>query len=68
MARERKNSVALNINSDEQVNKKLTEFCGSVGLTKTKTVEKALNKYIEEYYLLHPEESIELKQGENHGY
>lgn len=51
-----KDSVALNINIETEVNNKLTEFCNNVGLTKTKTVEKALERYIEDYYKLHPEE------------
>lgn len=59
MARQKKDSVALNLNIETRISEKLSCFCESVGLTKTKVIEKAVEKYIDDYYALHPEEYIE---------
>lgn len=56
MARTKKDSVALNINIEAEINDKLVEFCNITGLTKTKSIEKAIDRYIDEYFKAHPEE------------
>lgn len=56
MARPKKDSVALNINIEAEINDKLVEFCDITGLTKTKSIEKAIDRYIDEYFKAHPEE------------
>ena len=47
MARPKKDSVALNINIEAEINDKLVEFCDITGLTKTKSIEKAIDRIIE---------------------
>ena len=56
MARPKKGSVALNISIEAEINDKLVEFCNITGLTKTKSIEKAIDRYIDEYFKAHPEE------------
>lgn len=56
MARPKKDSVALNINIEAEINDKLVEFCEITGLTKTKAIEKAVDRFIDEYFKAHPEE------------
>lgn len=48
MAREKKDSVALNINLATNINEKLIKYCEISGLTKTKAVEKAIEYYCNE--------------------
>jgi len=50
MARPKKESVVLNIRLSKDISEKLTEYCNDAGQTKTTAVERALEKYIEEYY------------------
>lgn len=56
MARPKKDSVALNINIESEINEKLVDFCETTGLTKTKAIEKAVGRFIDEYFKAHPEE------------
>ena len=53
MARTKKESVALNINLDTNINDILTKYCETSGLTKTKAVEKAIEYYCSQNNLMH---------------
>ena len=44
-----KKSETLNCRLDKSVSDKINEIVTEVGLTKTKTVEKAVEKFYEEY-------------------
>ena len=44
-----KKSETLNCRLDKSVSDKINEIVAEVGLTKTKTVEKAVEKFYEEY-------------------
>jgi len=50
MARAKKESVVLNIRLSKDISEKLTNYCDDAGQTKTLAVERALEKYIEDYY------------------
>lgn len=49
MARAKKTSEYLSMRIDKQVSDKIEEICHEVGLTKTKVVEKAVEKFYDEY-------------------
>ena len=49
MARPKKNGKYLNVCIQEEIYKKLEEFCMVAGQTKTIAVERALTQYIENY-------------------
>ena len=49
MARPKKNGKYLNVCIQEEIYKKLEEFCLEAGQTKTIAVERALAQYIENY-------------------
>lgn len=50
MARKKlKESEQLNCRIEKSAMNKLTEVCNNVGLTKTKAVEKAIEKFYDEY-------------------
>jgi len=49
MPRPKKESEFLSCRIDRQVFKKLEELCNESGLSKTKAVEKALEKYYNEF-------------------
>ena len=49
MARPRKEAEYLSCRLDKIVFDKLEELCEDIGLTKTKAVEKAIEKYYDEY-------------------
>ena len=49
MSRPRKDSEILSCRLDKSVSDKINEIVAEVGLTKTKTVEKAVEKFYEEY-------------------
>ena len=49
MARPKKNGKYLNVCIQEEIYKKLEDFCLEAGQTKTIAVERALAQYIENY-------------------
>lgn len=49
MARAKKLSVYLSMRIDKTASDKIEEVCREVGLTKTKAVEKAIEKFYDEY-------------------
>ena len=49
MAREKKSSVYLSMRIEKDASEKINEICRDVGLTKTKVVEKAIDRFFEEY-------------------
>ena len=49
MARPKKNGKYLNVCIQEEIYKKLEDFCLEAGQTKTTAVERALAQYIENY-------------------
>jgi antitoxin component of RelBE/YafQ-DinJ toxin-antitoxin module len=49
----RKNYKFLNISPDEEVLKRLNDFCDKYGFTKTKVTEMALMQYIDNYEKTH---------------
>lgn len=49
MAMPKKEWIALNIKCNAELNEKLTQYCNETGLSKTKAVERALEKAIQEY-------------------
>ena len=49
MARQKKNGKYLNVCIQEEIYKKLEDFCLEAGQTKTIAVERALAQYIENY-------------------
>jgi len=49
MARQKKEGVKVNLLLDKTVNDKLVQFCETTARTKTKVVELAIMKYIEDH-------------------
>lgn len=49
MKRPKKESEYLSMRIDKNVSDKLNEICDEVGLSKTKTVEKAIERFYAEY-------------------
>lgn len=49
MARQKKDSEFLSCRLDKKASDKLEEICAEVGLTKTRAVEKAIEKFYDEY-------------------
>lgn len=49
MAKPKKNGKYLNVCVQEEIYKKLEEFCMEAGQTKTIAVERALTQYIQNY-------------------
>lgn len=49
MARPKKNGKYLNVCIQEEIYRKLEDFCAEAGQTKTIAVERALIQYIENY-------------------
>ena len=58
MSRPKKDGVILNIMLEAKANKLLEKYCEDTGATKTKTVEKAIEFFVENYYNLHHKENI----------
>lgn len=49
MKRTKKQTDCLSFRLDKKASDKLNEICNEVGLTKTKAVEKAIEKFYDEY-------------------
>ncbi len=49
MARAKKDSEYLSMRIDKKISDKIEEVCQEVGLTKIKVVEKAVEKFYDEY-------------------
>lgn len=50
MPRPKKDFEPLNCKLDKEVAEKLTRFCDETGITKTKAVEHAIEKYVDEFF------------------
>lgn len=50
MPRPKKDSSTLNVKLASEVNDLLEKYCSETGATKTKTVELAVKKFVEEYF------------------
>ena len=49
MKKTKKQTDCLSFRLDKKASDKLNEICNEVGLTKTKAVEKAIEKFYDEY-------------------
>ena len=49
MAKTKKQTDCLSFRLDKMASDKLNEICNEVGLTKTKAVEKVIEKFYDEY-------------------
>lgn len=50
MPKEKRNTTALNVRISTDVCERLTDFCKESGISKTRTVERILNKYFDNYF------------------
>lgn len=50
MPKEKRDTTALNVRLSTEVCERLTDFCKESGLTKTRAVERILNKYFDNYF------------------
>lgn len=50
MPRPKKESVALNIRLDKDVNDTLVKYCEETGQTKTTAIERMLNEALKDYF------------------
>lgn len=49
MAREKKESTPMSVRMETAIFERLEGFCKTSGMTKTVAIERAVNKYIDEY-------------------
>ena len=50
MPKEKRDTTTLNVRLSTKVCERLTDFCKESGLTKTRAVERILNKYFDNYF------------------
>lgn len=50
MPKEKRDTTALNVRLSTDVCVRLTDFCKESGLSKTRAVERILNKYFDNYF------------------
>ena len=51
MAKTQKEYIAVSLRMEKRVYEKLEKFIEDTGLSKTKSIEKAVEKYVDEYFM-----------------
>ena len=49
MGRPKKNAIALNVKLETEIMKRFEAYCDELGQTKTKALERILQKHLDEY-------------------
>lgn len=55
MGRPRKNAIALNVKLETGIMERFEAYCDELGQTKTKALERILQKHLDEYAVTHHE-------------
>ena len=55
MGRPKKNAIALNVKLETEIMERFEAYCDELGQTKTKALERILQKHLDEYAVTHHE-------------